>query len=99
MTPSWQLPLTQPSQRWQTKSREPILDAEAAVRVRCGPVQCAILGDNIVRRATAGRLRPVTSASLHESITPDRQPLSANEPATQNVARRIQYGDGPFLSR
>src|SRR5712671_1364026 len=68
---------TQPS-AGKLKAESPILDAEASVRVplRTGAVRDSA-GITLSGERPAGRLRP---ASLHESITPDRQPLSSNEP-------------------
>lgn len=71
---------TQPS-AGKLRAESANLDSEAAVRV---PLRTSIARDSapitLSGERPAGRLRPVTSASLHESITPDRQQFSPNEP-------------------
>ena len=56
-----------------------ILRLRFVFRRRTGVVRDSA-GITLSGERPAARLRPVTSASLHESITPDRQPLSSNEP-------------------
>jgi uncharacterized membrane protein len=66
----------------QLRADSTSIDPEVAVRVplRTGsstrdPASITFSGER-----PAGRLRPITSVSLHESITPDRQPSSSTDP-------------------